>query len=964
MTSNEETSTKNNHLNDMIIIWLDETLKNPEKLLTSQRPTLLLSYIKSIQTFTDILECENYINKMEDLSIFLVVSGSLGEKIISNIHHLPQITFIYVFCVNKDRHELWTESFSKIRGVFIDDLSLSTQLKNDVCSLSNINFPFGLFDSTQQTLQDLNQEQASFMWFHLIIEVLFRLPRTSEAKTEMISEFQENQAQLEKLAEFEEVYDAKDAIRWYTDNTFVFRLFNRAFRKQDFETIFKYRYFLVDLYSQLSSLHNQQYQNRSGSLIVFRGQMMCQEELMKLKQNVGHLISINTFFSTSTSCHIAAKFSGNGEHLSNGIVSVIFQITVDLSVPNRPFANISQLSRIEDEREILFSLDTVFQIDSVELDINSICFVKLSWTDGTNKKLKEMKQLLGLLDYYTKQNIGDHPSILTFGLFLSKMGFTQHALRFYMYLKNVLPIDHQDRGVLYNNLGEVLRKLKYFNQARHHFELALEYYTDTISFFHPLWAILHNNIALLNSACDRPKQALKFYHSALLVITRLSQENDSEMTFAQELLTSVYYGMGSVYLELNQIHKSIQLYEKALEIELRILPSDHPTLIESYLSMAEVNTILTQYSKAIQNYEEAMRIARKNLLTNDWKFLSLHLNIAILAYYKEENISKTIMHCSQALCVLERLTFSLTNADRLNAYEVLEILYTNTDMINIAVRMWQRFIDADKNRSSFEMERVDRYNLLIQMDRLEISCRHFHENPKEIISTDNKQSIVASISLRKAITRCEIADYWRAKGYIKEAIAYYTWLLGIFSTTYKSEYSRLHKSRLHNNLAASYQDLNDNHMALYHYQLALDILTSDEEHISMQTAITHYNIALIHMNLTKFDQAQKHLHQSLEHFLRLSKKPDIKLDIEIFNAFAKIYEQCNEWHKARDYYQRIVDQIRQDTPDHRSLIQYEKRLQHTIDKISCSSNNRVIFGCTCGFGLALCLFLLYKHRVT
>ena len=64
-----------------------------------------------------------------------------------------------------------------------------------------------------------------------------------------------------------------------------------------------------------------------------------------------------------------------------------------------------------------------------------------------------MKHLLGLLDFYTKQNIGDHPSILTFGLFLSKMGFWRQALRFYAYVRKILPKNHADMGVLHNNIA-------------------------------------------------------------------------------------------------------------------------------------------------------------------------------------------------------------------------------------------------------------------------------------------------------------------------------------------------------------------------------------------------------------------------------------------------------------------------------------------------------------------------------
>jgi hypothetical protein len=85
---------------------LDETIINPEKLLSSQRKTLLLSYIKSIQSFVHCGECREYIEKISNVRIFFVVSGSLGEKIVPIIHDLPKLTFIYIFCADKSKHEV------------------------------------------------------------------------------------------------------------------------------------------------------------------------------------------------------------------------------------------------------------------------------------------------------------------------------------------------------------------------------------------------------------------------------------------------------------------------------------------------------------------------------------------------------------------------------------------------------------------------------------------------------------------------------------------------------------------------------------------------------------------------------------------------------------------------------------------------------------------------------------------
>ncbi|CAF1097712.1 unnamed protein product [Adineta steineri] len=467
------------------------------------------------------------------------------------------------------------------------------------------------------------------MWSQLITEVLLRLPQSSEAKAEMIAEcrlsYKDNEAQLKNIEMFEKNYRENEAIEWYTKNGFIFQLFNKAFRRQDFEVIFKYRFFLLDLFKEIHSLYVQQYQTVQQHLTVYRGQMMWKIELMKIKQNVGHLISINTFFSTSISPIVAASFCGNGEYESEGIVSVMFEIELDASTPSRPFARIEKSSVIGDEREVLFSMGTVFHVENVDLETDTIWLVKLTWNHQTQEKLKEMKQLTGLLDFYTGQRTGDRPSILTFGCFLSQMGLLRQALRFYTYLCKTLPKDHSDRGILYNNLGEVLRKLNYFNWARYYFEKALEFCTDTISIYNPFWAIIHSNIALLNLGCGKPKEALKCYRYAAFILSRyIIYDEECNSIYIEEALAIVYHGMGTALLYLSKYQNATVCQRKALKIQLRILPNDHPTLIESYHELGILSMKLQKHVEALKNFETALRIAQKNLLEKDQRYIWLH----------------------------------------------------------------------------------------------------------------------------------------------------------------------------------------------------------------------------------------------------------------------------------------------------------------------------------------------------
>ncbi|CAF1089858.1 unnamed protein product [Adineta steineri] len=91
-------------------------------------------------------------------------------------------------------------------------------------------------------------------------------------------------------------------------------------------------------------------------------------ELTRLQQNVGKLISMNNFLSTTNNVTAAIFFAGDGcLNDPNGEVSVIYQITIDTSVHHSiPFAKIQYESIFEDEDEVLFSMASVFRIDNVE----------------------------------------------------------------------------------------------------------------------------------------------------------------------------------------------------------------------------------------------------------------------------------------------------------------------------------------------------------------------------------------------------------------------------------------------------------------------------------------------------------------------------------------------------------------------------------------------------------------------
>jgi hypothetical protein len=78
--------------------------------------------------------CIDFVTKdCQNRRVFLVSSGSLGEKIVKTIHDLPQVYAIYIYCANVKYHRGWSEKFPKVRSVCDnDDLYLLPQFAVDV----------------------------------------------------------------------------------------------------------------------------------------------------------------------------------------------------------------------------------------------------------------------------------------------------------------------------------------------------------------------------------------------------------------------------------------------------------------------------------------------------------------------------------------------------------------------------------------------------------------------------------------------------------------------------------------------------------------------------------------------------------------------------------------------------------------------------------------------------------------
>ena len=105
------TGAANQNLEDLAVIWLDANINNTTDCLETKAH--LRSLINYLVTFDILDECTHFIRSATTETLFLVVSGAFGETVLAQVHDLQQLSYVYVFCSNKPKHELWAKFYTK-----------------------------------------------------------------------------------------------------------------------------------------------------------------------------------------------------------------------------------------------------------------------------------------------------------------------------------------------------------------------------------------------------------------------------------------------------------------------------------------------------------------------------------------------------------------------------------------------------------------------------------------------------------------------------------------------------------------------------------------------------------------------------------------------------------------------------------------------------------------------------------
>lgn len=365
-----------------VIICLDPNI-------TDQTIKSIRMVANDVYTFSDSNAAIDFTTEIDNEKVFFIISVLSEIEIIHILNEFTQVHGIYLFNLSEAKENEWCKTLRKVKGYFTDLASLCDRLNHDTKQYERTVLPFHVlrtetsFDSMSKlNLVDEeklpNQQEARFMYSTITKEIICMM-ENDNLHENMIdfcrSQYDNNLHVLQMIDEFDRDFQLYSPITWYTREGFLYKMLNKALRTNDIKPLFFLHNYIRNLHQQLLDLHRQS--NRTEPFILYRGQQILTVELENIKNNVGGLLSVSNFLSTTAAGSIAEIYAGRPLD-DPTISSIIFHLYIDPSINTSPYADIQRHSFFKDaEQEYLFSMGSVFRINQIQQRDDGVWLVHL-----------------------------------------------------------------------------------------------------------------------------------------------------------------------------------------------------------------------------------------------------------------------------------------------------------------------------------------------------------------------------------------------------------------------------------------------------------------------------------------------------------------------------------------------------------------------------------------------------------
>ncbi|UJR07872.1 hypothetical protein I4U23_012154 [Adineta vaga] len=521
------------------------------------------------------------------------------------------------------------------------------------------------------------------------------------------------------MSEFDTKYDPKKAIHWYTRESCVYKILNKALRTQNIDDVNPFDSFVRDLNKQLSEQHKLFVkQQKTSSIKVYRGQFISKDEVNRLKSGIGQLISMNSFLSTSTNRKKALEFATSRPPPNDTLTSILLEIKVNLKAKSKPYADIRHLSAFSEEEEILFMLACVFRIDNLYYDEQK----KLWMANFTlcSEDDPDMKKFTASLNNQSK---GQNQSIAIGYHFIDMLKYDEAQKHFEKILKQNLAKTDIELAYCYHGLAKANEKQAKFNLSVDNINQALNYLLKSSSAdVHKLLSQCYNDLGLVYCTQEKYSNAFECFDKALqlndnnrsLTYSGLSQIHFQMKNYQVALeylekslqnlsktdivsITKTYIDLGKVYVSMNKKQEASKMFDKALETQIKELSPNHPDLGYTYAEIGLMYSQIGDQQKALEYIEKAHKLQSETLPSNHPDFAQSYKNFGDI-YMKVGDFDKALSFYKKLLDN-QLKTLSSHHSSVLDTYTIIGRVYWKKQDFNQASIYFHKLLDGELERS-------------------------------------------------------------------------------------------------------------------------------------------------------------------------------------------------------------------------------------------------------------------------
>ncbi|CAF3087174.1 unnamed protein product [Rotaria socialis] len=663
------------------ILWLDTTEKNSD---TCKRQRCNLNLIV---TYTSIEECEEYIRHNEHYRITLIVNDPVKAETITKLSELESVTAIY-FRTSENATD--KSEASQLKNIWhvttsIDIDNLIERIKSDEKKRTRASesLVFNIFQTDSSSPHEMTSTEikGEFLHSQLLLDSLLTMKVSNNELSLAIAhcrtEYENSPSDLSKIDEFQSNYSSEQALSWYTQDSFVYRILNRAFRSQNIDVLYLMRFIIRDIYKQLTE---QQNEATMSSDKVYRAQLISKEELENFV--IGNLVSMNSFFSTTLTRAYALFLLASGQIRHQDLAYVLFEINISRRLAGaKPFADITTKSAFPVESEILFMAGSIFRIVDIQLENNDVCVVKLVLCGDDDHNLKTLFE-------HMREDIPPECTSIAYGIVLANASKLEQAERFFRNVLNELPIDDPLITHCYHQLGNVLDDKGEFEESLDYFEKALAKKLETLNEDDPRLANTYTCCGVGYLRKNDLKRAIFSYQKALDIYKNAYGHDHEDVAMC-------LFNIGDVNIFENKFEDALEMFQQALNIWMKCLPENHPDLARSHMAIGNAYVQLLHCDQALMHYDTALKIMLNSLPSDHHELAALHDKLGNL-YYSTGDNEHAQEHFEQAL-LIKRKHYSSDHSSMVDTYHAIGLIYKDSGDYQRAVELLEQAVAIHRN---------------------------------------------------------------------------------------------------------------------------------------------------------------------------------------------------------------------------------------------------------------------------